>query len=114
MSKTATLVRTSVSFVGVLVIAVGAVLAYPWLRAYFKPPEVKAKRHESVLFNLVPGRPDTLEVSEEAVKSIDLQTFHVAAAHAPDPLRLPGSLGLDPNRLVPVHSRFPGEVVKLG
>lgn len=114
MSKTAKILGTSISVVGVIVIAVGAVLAYPWLVAYFKPPDVKATRHESVLFKLVPGRPDTLEVSEEAVKAIDLQTFEVAAAHAPDPLRLPGSLGLDPNRLVPVHSRFPGEVVKIG
>lgn len=114
ISRVAKIVRTSVSLIGVIAIVVGAVLVYPWLVEYFKPPEVKAKRHESVLFKLVPGRADTLEVSDEAVKAIDLETVAVTAAHAPDPLRLPGSLGLDPNRLVPVHSRFPGEVVKIG
>ncbi|HEX7450139.1 MAG TPA: efflux RND transporter periplasmic adaptor subunit [Pirellulales bacterium] len=114
MSRTAKIVSASASIIGVLVIVIAAVIAYPWLVAYFKPPTVKARRHQSVLFRLVPGRPDTLEVSEEAVKAIGLETLEVVAAHAPDPLHLPGSLGLDPNRLVPVHSRFAGEVVLIG
>ena len=41
------------------------------------------------------------------------QDESVEQAPSPEPLRLPGSLGLDPNLLVPVHSRFPGEVARL-
>src|SRR5262249_9652960 len=57
---------------------------------------------------------DVLIVSEDAMEAIDLKTVAVQPAPEPDPLELPGYLSVDPNRLVPIHSRFPGAVIQLG
>lgn len=106
--------RSAVSAVIVLAVILGASLAYRPLLRYFKPRQPPKRRPESVLFKLVPGKPDALVLSDDAVTAIHLETIAVAPARAPDPLRLPGQLGLDPNNLVPVHSRFAGEVVEIG
>jgi cobalt-zinc-cadmium efflux system membrane fusion protein len=71
-----------------------------------EPPRMKA--------GLVKGRRDTISVPDNVVRSLGVQTVVAAEATEPLPLELPGSLALDPDRLVRVHSRFPGEVVELG
>lgn len=106
--------RSAISAVVVLAVILAASLAYRPLLRYFKPRQPPKSRTESVLFKLVPDKPDALVLSDDAVTSIHLETIAVAPARAPDPLRLPGQLGVDPNNLVPVHSRFPGEVVDVG
>jgi cobalt-zinc-cadmium efflux system membrane fusion protein len=59
--------------------------------------------------------PDTLRfASDEAMKSLGVRVAEVKSAPSLLPLRLPGSLFLDPNRLVRVHSRFSGEAVSIG
>ncbi len=63
---------------------------------------------------IVPGQPDTIRFTEEAFQTLAIRTVEVEPAPPPDPLRLPGSLTLDPNRQVPVHSRFTGELVRIG
>jgi cobalt-zinc-cadmium efflux system membrane fusion protein len=63
---------------------------------------------------LVPDRPDTIRVPPDAARSLGVQTVVAEEATAPHPLELPGSLALDPDRMVRVHARFPGEVVELG
>ena len=63
---------------------------------------------------IVADRPDTIRFTDEAYKTIGIHTVEVEPAPPPDPLRLPGSLVLDPNRLVRVHSRFTGELVRIG
>ncbi|HEX4146254.1 MAG TPA: efflux RND transporter periplasmic adaptor subunit [Pirellulales bacterium] len=63
---------------------------------------------------LVPGTTDSLELSAEAVHSLDIHTYEVLVARNHEHLRFAGSLFLDPNRLARVHSRFPGEVVSIG
>lgn len=63
---------------------------------------------------IVADRPDTIRFTQEAYDTVGIRTFEVEPAPPPDPLRLPGSLVLDPNRLVRVHSRFTGELVKIG
>lgn len=106
--------KSAVSAVVVLAVIVGAFLVYRPLLRYFKPRQPPKGRAQSVLFKLVPDKPDALVVSDDAVTAIHLETLAVSPARAPDPLRLPGQLGLDPNNLVPVHSRFAGEVVAVG
>jgi membrane fusion protein, heavy metal efflux system len=112
--KTRPITRTAVSAVIVLAVILSAALAYRPLLRYFKPRLPVSSRPESVLFKLVPDKRDALVVSDDAVAAIHLETIAVSPARAPDPLRLPGQLGLDPNNLVPVHARFPGEVVEVG
>ena len=63
---------------------------------------------------LVPGSTDSLELSAEAVHSLDIHAYEVIVARSHEHLRFAGSLFLDPNRLARVHSRFPGEVVSIG
>ncbi len=58
--------------------------------------------------------PATIRVSAAGMKSLGIETARVAHAPPPEPLRLSGSLLLDPNRLVRIHARFPGELVSLG
>jgi cobalt-zinc-cadmium efflux system membrane fusion protein len=63
---------------------------------------------------IVSGRPHTIRFSDEAFRTLGIHTAPVTAAPRPDPLRLAGSLVLDPNTLVRVHSRFTGELVHIG
>jgi cobalt-zinc-cadmium efflux system membrane fusion protein len=67
------------------------------------------------MVELVGDHADTLRfTSEEAIARSGVKTQAVRQSPSPQPLRLPGSLFLDPNRLIHVHCRFPGEVVLLG
>jgi len=110
MSKALNIVRTAVS-VAVVVVVIGAgILLFPKLRAWLAKPALEAAGHRSPLFEPVHDKRDTLRISPEALAAIDLQTIEVKQAPPPNPLRLPGSLGIDPNRLVAVHSRFAGEI----
>jgi cobalt-zinc-cadmium efflux system membrane fusion protein len=68
---------------------------------------------EPALVKLCPTA-DTIQVSSAGLKTIGLQTVEVGPAPPPEPLRLPGSLKLDTDRMVHVHARFPGELVRLG
>lgn len=57
---------------------------------------------------------DAVIVPTEVRDRLGLATAAAIAAPEPAPLRLEGSLFLDPSRLTRVHTRFPGEVVELG
>jgi cobalt-zinc-cadmium efflux system membrane fusion protein len=63
---------------------------------------------------LVADRPDTVRFSRESYDKLQIRTVEVKPAPPPEPLRLPGSLTFDPNRLIKVHSRFTGELVRIG
>jgi membrane fusion protein, heavy metal efflux system len=63
---------------------------------------------------LVGDRKDRLALPEDVAKSLGIQLAVVKKSTAGRKLELPGSLALDPNRLVRVHSRFPGEVIEAG
>ena len=80
--------------------------------------ETDEKKAEKVApkarIEVVAGRPDTIRFTGEAFETLGIRTVEINPAPPPDPLRLPGSLVLDPNRLVPVHSRFTGELVHIG
>jgi cobalt-zinc-cadmium efflux system membrane fusion protein len=63
---------------------------------------------------LVSDDPPTVRVPPELLGTQRFRTAAVTDAPAPEPLRLPGSIVLDPNRHVRVHSLFAGQVVKVG
>ncbi len=90
-------------------------------RAIGSALEAQAAGHEgsSSLLELVPGKPNTIRLTEEGrteqgMKALGISTVEVRPAPPPEPLRMPGSLLLDPNRLVRIHARFPGELVSVG
>jgi membrane fusion protein, heavy metal efflux system len=62
---------------------------------------------------LVPGSNNKLELSPQLIQSLGVRTAVVESAKGHDQLRLNGSLFLDSNRMVRVHSRFAGEVVSV-
>src|SRR5258708_36858183 len=94
------------------VVAALAIYGYPKLRERLTPPEAEVHTPGSQLYKLV--GPESLKLKPEAVEAIGLKTRPVEPASAPDPLRLPGYLLIEPNGLVPVHSLFPGRVERTG
>ncbi len=66
------------------------------------------------LLSIVPGKPSSVRIGNEGMRVLGIDTVRVEAAPPPEPLKLSGSILLDPNRMVRVHARFPGELVSLG
>ncbi len=77
-----------------------------------KPVVAAAPRVTSL--ELVPGTTDTLALSESLIQTLGVRTAKIEPARAHTRLSLAGSLFLDSNRMVHVHSRFAGEVVSIG
>lgn len=63
---------------------------------------------------LIGGKPGAMRISKEVVKNLAVVTEPVVLAPAPEPLKLSGSLFVNPNRMVRVHARFAGEVIAIG
>lgn len=57
---------------------------------------------------------NTLLLPERTVDVLQISASRVRPAPRPAPMRLDGSLFVDPNNLAHVHTRFAGEVVKVG
>lgn len=112
MSRAERIRHTIISLVAIGVLVAIAMFAYPRLVGLLKQPDPKVHEHGSPLFQL--HAENGLRLSEKAVEAIDLKTVKVRPAPEPDPLLLPGYLSVDPNGLVPIHSRFPGQVVEIG
>ncbi|HEY5315733.1 MAG TPA: efflux RND transporter periplasmic adaptor subunit [Pirellulales bacterium] len=66
------------------------------------------------LLQLASGGKDSLHISQDGLKVLDIHVVEVRPAPPPEALRLPGSIFLDPGRMVRAHSRFDGEVVAMG
>jgi cobalt-zinc-cadmium efflux system membrane fusion protein len=73
-----------------------------------------AEAQQSVGARLVAAMPDTLRLEPATVKALGVQTVAAEAVTKPRLLDLHGSLALDTNQFVRVHSRFAGEVIALG
>jgi cobalt-zinc-cadmium efflux system membrane fusion protein len=112
MSRVTRIRHRLITVVSIAALIVAAIVMYPRLVVVLKPPEATRHYHGSVLFKLTGD--ESIQVSTEAVAAIGLKFVEVEHAPAPEPLRLPGYLLVDPNSLVPIHSRFPGEVVRIG
>jgi cobalt-zinc-cadmium efflux system membrane fusion protein len=61
----------------------------------------------------VENDPNALQLSQEVVEQMKIETVEVRPAEAHRPLQLGGSLALDPDRQTRVRSRFAGEVIKI-
>lgn len=91
-------------------------LARSWWDSRHKPTTVQniVPDQPQPRASLVPKAPETLELPVDVVKALGVKTAKVIAAPPPEPLKLDGSLFLDANRMVHIHTRFAGEVVELG
>src|SRR5262249_9047421 len=107
---------------GVLVLVGLAAAAMPlvrdwpikdWWQKHTTNAEDSPTDQRELSAKLVPGRPGTLELLAETVEKLGISTAEVQKATRPRPLELPGSLAWDIDRLAPVRSRFPGEVVEI-
>ncbi|MCE9603328.1 MAG: efflux RND transporter periplasmic adaptor subunit [Planctomycetia bacterium] len=80
-----------------------------------KKPAVAAAPKADPLVELVDDKENTIRLTQEAsAQLLGLRIAEIEAASGPQPLRLPGTLFLDPNRLIHVHSRFGGEAISIG
>ncbi len=57
---------------------------------------------------------DTMTLTKDAIQGLRVTTVPVIEAPPPPALVLSGTLVLDPNRMINIHTRFPGEVVEIG
>ncbi len=73
-----------------------------------------AQDRRSAGAQLVAKMPDTLRLEPATVQSLGVRVVAAEAVTKPRLLDLQGSLALDTNKLVRVHSRFAGEVIALG
>jgi cobalt-zinc-cadmium efflux system membrane fusion protein len=78
-------------------------------------PGASTPGSETPLVELVDGKPLTLRLkAPESFAVLGLVTEEATSAPPLEPLRLPGSLFLDPSRMIHIHSRFNGEIVTMG
>lgn len=99
-----------------LVLASAGGWAY-WYHISHQSPKTALPSGSEVqlLIETVAGSPGTLRfVSPEALSLLGVRVAEVSAETPPRVVRLPGTLAIDPNRLVHAHSRFPGELVAVG
>lgn len=73
-------------------------------------PSQSKKRY----FELVSEKPETFRVIEKEAANLKIEVYTVESDPPSNKLRLQGTLTFDPNRFVRVHSRFPGEVRRVG
>jgi cobalt-zinc-cadmium efflux system membrane fusion protein len=96
----------------VVLLVIGGLVGSHFLGTAEGPPAEAAEGPAGV--KLVEGRRDTLSVPPDVVRALGVRTAVARQASEPQALELPGSLNLDPSRLVRVHARFAGEVVEMG
>jgi cobalt-zinc-cadmium efflux system membrane fusion protein len=105
-----------VGLIGGGVIAVALAGVWLWNSTHDTQATDAAKGPAPVpeLVELATDRSNSFRVTDEGMKILSIKTTEVRPAPPPEPLRLPGSIIMDQQRMVRVHSRFAGEVVKIG
>lgn len=83
-------------------------------KAVMAPSETKPTVAPQPRVQLVPDEAETLRIPADVARTMGFESYAVREAPSPAPLKLEGSLFLDPNRLTHVHTRFGGEVVEIG
>jgi cobalt-zinc-cadmium efflux system membrane fusion protein len=102
---------------GLIILAGIAAAAMPkvkeWIKADAKDKAAAEKQDKSVALD--PTDPDTLRfVLPAAKETLGVRTTEVKKSTQPRLLELNGSLAPDTDKLLPVRSRFPGEVMEIG
>jgi cobalt-zinc-cadmium efflux system membrane fusion protein len=62
----------------------------------------------------VEGRPDTVRLPSDVVRTLGIQAIEARRPTQPRQLTMSGRLALDASHLARIHARFPGDVVELG
>jgi cobalt-zinc-cadmium efflux system membrane fusion protein len=88
----------------------------PTVKQWLKKPQAETTTVDDrgPEVELVPGQADALRLPPTVVRKLGIQTVEAQKATQPRILELAGSLALDANKLARTHTRFPGEVVRLG
>jgi cobalt-zinc-cadmium efflux system membrane fusion protein len=114
--------RRGLSIAAVALIA-AAVLGVGWFFVPWHPlagagsdaPAADATvAHDGIKLNLISGEPNRVQLVPAAGETSRVKTVEVTPAPPPQPLRLSGSILLDTNSMVRIHSRFPGELTSVG
>ena len=90
------------------------VLFYPSIKEWWQARQEGGKQAEAVA---IPARlvaADTLELTPGVIEALNVRTVPVQKVQQGQMLELSGSLAPDTDHLVPIRSRFAGEVVELG
>jgi cobalt-zinc-cadmium efflux system membrane fusion protein len=77
------------------------------------PGSDSASNGGSVL-DVAQGQLHGIRITSARIKELGIQLVEVKPAPPPEPLRLSGTTLLDPNSMVRIHARFPGELVGMG
>ncbi|MCE9607081.1 MAG: efflux RND transporter periplasmic adaptor subunit [Planctomycetia bacterium] len=92
----------------------GRIVAGSAAKAAPQPATVAASSAPKEEARLLAGHPDTVYMPEEIVDRLGVRIAKVEKVPNSHPLKLPGSLMLDSNRLARIHSRFDGHIMSLG
>jgi cobalt-zinc-cadmium efflux system membrane fusion protein len=115
-SRTATVLRVSGLVVFVVVVLGVAAAAMPrvkaWLKAATEKPDSAAKNSQAGQLDAKDS--NTLILRQAQADALGVKTDKVRKATQTRNLELPGSLAPDTDYLLPVRSRFPGEVMEIG
>ncbi|MBS0208581.1 MAG: efflux RND transporter periplasmic adaptor subunit [Planctomycetes bacterium] len=97
-----------------MVVALGGAGWFGYSRLGHQRPAGKADSISTHLMELVDGDHNSVDVPADVAEIMQLKTAPVTSAPPRAPLVMAGSLILDADRMINIHSRFPGEVVGIG
>lgn len=114
------LIRRVVPIIVVVALGVALWLNWPWVTSQWESfthaatPVATTSPEGGPRIELVADQPNTLRIPKEVFDTKRFRTEMVSATATPEPLRLRGSIIIDPNRNARIHSLFSGQVVKIG
>ena len=104
--------RIAVFALATLLVVGGGYWFGPKLVAHWRPPEHRGAA-DAGDGSAEAVEPTFIDVLPEVVELTGIRTAAATLPSQPRELNLSGELSIDPNRLVHVHARFPGQVVEL-
>jgi len=114
------LIRRIVPFILVAAIGVALWLNWPWVSNRWESaihaatPTPTPAPEGGPRVELVANQANTIRIPKEVFDTKRFTTQAVSPTATPEPLRLRGSIIIDPNRNARIHSLFAGQVVKIG
>jgi cobalt-zinc-cadmium efflux system membrane fusion protein len=100
------------ALIGVLLLSIATVLLLPHIKEWLHPTRDETTAQDLVGSVELVG-PDTLRLDSRVVQTLGVKTDAVQKVTQGQQLELAGSLAPDTDRLLPVRSRFAGEVVEI-